>query len=164
MKTIILGKAAYSSNRKTNLVELRIELKNNGHETNYETLVDLKDVPVFSMSGGIWNSSHSDYVSCGQNIDEIKELFPENKQVQRLAEIWELYHLNNFNAGTKKQCDAVDLWRKENNIKGWDYDKACEYLKSIDLYEDRGIKYGSTWLYKPIPENILSEIKEIIKD
>lgn len=48
------------------------------------------------------------------------------------------------------------------------YIQACEYLKSVGLYEvvheGETYKYGHGWIYSPIPEQTLQEIKQFIND
>lgn len=160
-----LGKVDYEGRgRKINSVDLKTKIKTLDKARHWDTLKEVQKVPVLSISGDVWNSRHSDIVSGGQNYDTISELFPSNKKVQRLIEIWKQYHLNNMQAGTKRQTEALNKWRKENNIQGWDYDQSVEHLKSIDLYKDKGYEYGSGWLYQPIPEDILKEFKSLISD
>ena len=52
--------------------------------------------PEFSASGTMARSS-------GQCVDRIKAEHPSDEQVQRIAAVWEKYHLNGMNAGTPKQ-------------------------------------------------------------
>jgi hypothetical protein len=153
-KVINLGKVDYNGiGRKINTVEIKIELKEKETATHYETLQTISNVPVFTASGGIWNNIKSDYICCGQMIDEIAKLFPNYKQVQRIKEIWERFHLNDMKTGTKKQTEI------RNETKLTDYEEICAYLKLVGCYEDNGYKYGHGWLYEPIPEDILNEIK-----
>lgn len=83
---------------------------------------------------------------------------PKNEAQEKLLNLWNNYHLNGMSAGTEKQNQAL----KEANISG--YEKACEYLKSINLYDDNGYKYGSSWLYRTLPENIEAIIENIISE
>lgn len=146
-KKLSLGKIDYNgTGRKVNAVELEINLKET--EKGY----------VFSMSGGIWNHIHTDYICCGQMCDEIGKMFHHNKMVQRLVNIWEQYHLNDLNAGTINQEKALESFESK------DYTKQCEYLKSIGLYEDNGYKYGTAWLFRQIPDEVIDEIKTIINN
>lgn len=65
----------------------------------------------FSMTGAIWNHSHTDWESGGQNLEEIAEMFPENAKVQRMVEIWRRWHLNDMRAGCEHQRN-IDTTRK----------------------------------------------------
>jgi hypothetical protein len=148
MKTRIeLGKIDYNnSGRKNCLATFEVELK--------ETEKGL----VFSMCANVWNIRKT-YIYCGgQCCDTIGECFPNNKKVQRLVEIWKKYHLNDLNAGTINQENAL------KNISGHDYTEQCKYLESVNLLYDNGYKYGTSWLFRQIPEDVIQEIKELIKE
>ena len=56
----------------------------------------------------------------------------------------------------EKQTEALKDLKYENGK--W-YEAAVEHLKSIDLYEDNGYKFGSDWLYESIPHGIIEEVK-----
>ena len=55
--------------------------------------------------------------------------------------------------GTQKQEQYI-----RKHIQTYDYNTVCEELKKVGLYEDNGYKYGTGWLYEPIPESVLNEI------
>lgn len=65
----------------------------------------------FSMTGAIWNASHTDWISGGQNLEEIAAMFPKNTKVQRMVEIWRRWHLNDRRAGCEHQR-GIDTTRK----------------------------------------------------
>lgn len=97
----------------------------------------------------------------GQCLDYLQTnaeryIMPESKRelFNRICEIWNEYHLNDLQGGTRKQTEHLtkELHRADH------YTEACEYLKSIDLFEDRGYKYGHGWLCKEIPSEIVDEI------
>lgn len=97
----------------------------------------------------------------GQCLDYLQEnageyIMPVGKRelFNRICEIWRQYHLNDLQSGTRKQTEhlTTELHRADH------YTEACEYLKSIDLFEDRGYKYGHSWLCKEIPAEIVAEI------
>jgi len=161
MKKIIqLGKIAYTGKAKTNLCDIEIEIKTKeGIKIDWDTLETVKsDLETFTVSGHIWNSKNSDCESCGQIINELAEYFPEElKEIQRL---WKKYHLNDLQAGTKKQTEAIELWESQGNK--YEYTKACKYLESINLFDDRGYKYGHGWLYMPIEPEDLDSINRIV--
>lgn len=158
-----LGKIAYSSKNAVNLCELTLELTFKDNAINYSTLQPiLKENAIrLSICGNIWNSSRTDIDCGGQCIDTIADYFKGNAKIQRIKQIWEQYHLNDLQAGTKKQVDAVDKWRKEINLTGYAYREECEYLQSIGLLIDNGIKWGAQWLFMPVPEPTINEIKEL---
>jgi hypothetical protein len=158
-KKIKLGKVAYGSKAKNKPAEITVELKRKPLATNWDTLDREKDVVVFSMSGGIWNASHNDMISGGQNLETIAKLMPQNKDLQELIGYWRKYHLNDMKAGTKRQTEAVKKWQAEGNK--YEYPAAVEHLKSIELDEDKGYKYGHGWLYEPIPDDVVKRIIEL---
>ena len=158
-KKIKLGKVAYGSKAKNKPAEITVELKRKPLATNWDTLDREKDVVVFSMDGGIWNASHNDMISGGQNLGTIAKLMLQNKDLQELIGYWRKYHLNDMKAGTKRQTEAVKKWQAEGNK--YEYPAAVEHLKSIELDEDKGYKYGHGWLYEPIPDDVVKRIIEL---
>lgn len=149
-KTFELGKVDYlNHNRKDCAVEVEIELREKDNKV------------VFSSYGRVWNARHTDIYCGGQCLDEIKGLLPDNETFNKIYRLWKLYHLNDMHSGTPSQEKAIREWESCGN--DYDYNKACEYLKSINLYEDNGYRYGSGWLYEPIPEDDLNLIKELLE-
>ena len=144
-KTLTFGKIAYIDSKKNNLVEITIELK------------ETKKGMAFSAIGGIWNSSKTDYVSGGQNLKEIAKYFPNNNKLQRIVQIWREYHLNDMQAGTSKQMDAL---KNAEFVAGNDwYGNACKFLESKGILTDNGYEFGSGWIFQEIPKEILKEIE-----
>lgn len=147
---------------KTKIELPKIDYEGRGRKINAVDIdLELRDKPqgkVFSMSAGIWDSKKTDYICCGQMCDKLPALYPNNQLVKRLVELWGKYHLNDMNTGTEKQEKEL---RKAGKEKA-DYTEQCEYLESINLYFDGNYKYGSAWLFRPIPENIINEIEQII--
>ena len=120
---------------------------------DWETLEE-KRMYVFSASahaprhwGQCLDYIHED-IEQFMTPDELKALY------RRIYEVWREYHLNDLQSGTKTQTEALtkELHRVDH------YTEACEYLKSINLLEDRGYKYGTGWLCKEIPADIVEEI------
>lgn len=149
-RIIKFGKVDYTNSGKKNcMVDLEVELR------------DTTKGPELSIRGDIWNPSHTDIYCCGQCLDEIAKYKGDNPLFKELYQYWKDYHLNGMHAGTFEQEQAL----KKAVIVG--YDEACEYLKSINLYEveynGKPYKYGHGWLYQALPENVLSRITEIIK-
>lgn len=90
---------------------------------------------------------------------EIKKDWDKNK-INRLYQIWKDYHLNDMRSGTELQRKA--LKEKFGEIPA--YDVACDYLKTIDLYEDKTQNhycYGSAWLYEEIPQDAIDFLKSL---
>ena len=65
-------------------------------------------------------------------------------------------------AGTREQSQVIEKWLDNKDIR-YDYTLACEYLKSIGLYEVRGYKYGHAWLVELIDEKDLDSIRQIVQ-
>lgn len=156
-RIISFGKVDATGNGiKDNAIEVEIELK---QEDNKESL---------SICGTVWKRGKRDCIMGGQCLDDIKKLIPHNKRFEKVYKWWEAYHLNDMNAGTKEQTQAINKAIQEGILQGYDYDKVCDYLKSINLYEveyqGKPYKYGHGWLYEPIPEEDLKEIKVFLWD
>lgn len=157
-REISFGKFAYETERKSNKITVDIEIRNLEKATYYENFEKLTNVPEISICGNIWNARHSDTVSCGQNIDELLEIV-NTERMKRIWEIWKEYHLNDLKAGTKIQEEALKNFVAPDS-RNW-YTDECNYLESLDILEDRGYTYGSKWLYMPVPEEIINELKTI---
>lgn len=131
---------------------------------------------------GLEFSASGDYAGgSGQCIDKIALAYPGDTMVQRIAKVWEVYHLNGMNAGLPAQTRAVEAWRKLNagNSRANDYGETIKMLEAANLYEiplpegaqatggfppevergERGYRYGERWVYLPIPADILAEIE-----
>ncbi len=126
--------------------------------------------PEFSASGTYDRGA-------GQCIDAIAKAYPSDAMVQRIARVWEVYHLNGMNAGTPKQR-AYLAANPDEGGKLDAFDIACASLKAAGLYEDRdisglratggfpaevvngsrGYRYGERWVYAEIPAEVLAEI------
>ena len=133
----------YGRGRKINLVEVDVELSDKG---------------VFTASGTIWNSKHTDCVCGGQCLDTIAK-YIKNPTFKKIHGFWKQYHLNDMHAGTVRQEEALDaagLTEYANN-----YRKCCDYLESIGLLVDDGYKFGTGWLKRDIPAEDLEEIKKL---
>lgn len=151
-KTFSFPKVAYTSTRRINLPTIEVELIN----------VDT-DKPTLSICGYLWNSAHTDIVMGGQCLDELTQFDSMfcNPLFKKLYRLWKAYHLNDMHAGSRSQEDA--LIAEFGRIP--DYNKACEYLKSINMYKDENdYVYGSAWQYREIPKSDLDLIKSLIAD
>lgn len=143
-----------NSNRRENRVVVEIELKDEGKG------------PVLTVCGEAWNRINTDLILGGQCLDELKQYVKKNKLFNEIYRLWKLYHLNDLHAGTPTQERLLDDYFKKIGER-YSYDKACDYLKGVGLYEvimedGSKFKYGHKWLYEPIPENDLNIINDII--
>ena len=157
-KVFNFGKIAWYGSRRINAVEVDMEWKENNHGKM-----------VLSICGGIWNSTRTDYVCCGQCLDHIYPYLKGNKTFEELFRLWNLYHLNDMNAGTREQKAALDEARANGKIKKHaSYDEQCEYLKSIGMYEveydGKPYKYGHGWIYYDIPQEDINKIEALLRE
>ena len=134
----------YGTGRKINAVEVEVRLSDKG---------------VFTASGTIWNSKHTDCVCAGQCLDTIAK-YVKAPQFKKIHRLWKQYHLNDMHAGTVAQEEALE----KAGLTGWasNYRECCKYLESIGLLEDNGYKFGSSWLKRDIPVEDLVEIKKLL--
>lgn len=107
------------------------ETINHKHITKYQTL---------SICG---SSKFMD----GQIIDHIKDLEGAKLGLQRIIEIWKEWHLNDM----QPNC----IHQKSFNCNTPEYPRlaALETLKC-----PKGYKYGSKWLIKELPKEVIIEI------
>lgn len=154
-KTISFGKIAYQNKNKINEVTVELELR------------ETKDGPVFSASCDVWNSRHTGIVMGGQCLDDVQPYMNGNPLFDEIVDLWKKHHLNDMNPGTSEQMQCIKDHKDEiNENDGW-YTKELNLLKkyNMDVVERQGkpYKYGTEWIYRPIPKPDLSRIKEIIQ-
>lgn len=143
----------YGTGRKINAVEVEVNLKEYADSTY-----------SFTVSGYIYNARRTDIIMGGQCLDDeaFVKLAAENKLLKELIRLWEAYHLNDLHAGTPEQEKALN---EVNLRRASDYDKACDYLKSIGLYEveykGKPYRYGSGWINYLIPQDDLEKIYQL---
>ena len=179
-KKINFGKIDfYRTGRKINAVDVEIRLTQRGGEPTFILKDGKKEytgnkTPEYielAICGNVWNSKETDIVCGGQCLDTIAE-YIKTPLFNRILEIWKRYHLNGLRAGTPEQEAAIKEWCAAGNT--YDYTKACDYLKSIGLYETAFYgktsgkqyngelyKYGHGWIIEDLPEDIVKEVKEI---
>lgn len=137
-RVISFGKVAYTGNRKSYEVTLEIEL-------DYKD----KNKPVFSVCGNVWNTHHTDIVMGGQCIDgvwqEYKHQLHKPVLYKKIMGLWQRNHLNDLQAG----CIHQRMLQWDNRY----ISEKCPYC---------GYKYGTAWLYKPIPFRDLYAIKKLL--
>lgn len=129
-----------------------------GTHVNNETMVE-EQMATVSITG-----SNNRAWSGDQGIERLVEQYgnrvspADRKKFFRIVDIWRAYHLNDLTAGTKKQEDAVAIWRLTNE---YDFDKARKYLEEIGLNPDKGYKYGSSWLCRKIPDEDVTFLQNL---
>lgn len=143
-------------------------IKDNAIEIKWELYENSRGETCFSMSGTIWNRLKTDCISAGQNIDTIRKLTKFNPTVKEMYQVWKEYHLNDMQAGSPRQ-EGFKLAMK---LMGQpvDYDNLTDALAKCNLLVDwsyvnpntgeLGYKYGSAWLTKEIPEQVIEMIQE----
>ena len=159
-------------------MEVSVELKE-GKDGVHFVDGSILEQPVFTSSLSVGNGRR--YLMGGQCFDEIIEKYtfvtPADKEIfMEIYDLWTRNHLNNLNAGTPKQMEALkngfDDWCSERGIDPiWErYNLQCEYLRTLDLYEDKEYlvdgqpyRYGSLWIYRPISEDDLKRINAVLK-
>lgn len=147
--TLDFGKHDYTDNGiKDNLVQVKVRLG----------VVD--EGPQLSFCGIVWNRLKTDYISAGQNLDTIRELVGLRWQplIKRVHYIWKRYHLNDMKGGTPRQ-EAYLAGYMDASGESYDYIIRKDLLDEAGLEPDNGYHYGSDWLYSPIPDDIIAEIK-----
>ena len=153
-KTFNFGKIAFYGRRKINEVTVDVRLEDKGKG------------PVFSACADVWNARRTDIVMGGQCLDELSKYkyLGGNELFRRICRLWKKHHLNDMHAGTPEQ----EKWLAEHRTWRGDYEKDCECLEkagllTVDL-DGEPYKYGTAWLYRPIPEEDLAEIKELLSE
>lgn len=132
------------------------ELNNKTIEARVE--IELNDNGVFTASGWL---QYGRRCCSGQCIEEIYNCFNDNETMATIYNMWKKHHLNDLHAGTVAQEEALE----KAGLTEWanNYKECCEYLKSINLYEDNGYKFGCGWLKRDIPSQDLEIIKGLLK-
>lgn len=149
----------YGKGRRINQPEVTMTLK-----------YDEEDRPCLSISGNIWNCHHTDIVCGGQNLDEMikYESISSDPTFNKLYYLWTNYHLNDCRSAGPLQDVALKAYHiacKENSILNLNqYETDSNYLKSVGLLYEDGIKYGSKWWYHEIPSEDLQIINDLLND
>lgn len=152
-KKVELGKVALCGGRRINAADVEAELRLRGGA--YE----------FSASGEVWNGSHTDIVMGGQCLDDMKRMrFRKNGgEFDRIYAWWKVWHLNAMHAGTEAQEKALAAAADGlGHYPG--YDEAIGILRDAGLYDDRGHRYGSSWLTREIPSETVAEMKAMLSE
>ena len=149
-KTFDFGKVDYyGRGRKINKIDVTVRLydKDDGHI-------------VLGIMGGFWNGRGTDYVCCGQCLDEIAK-FVHDPLFLKIHGWWKSFHNNSMHFGNEKQ----EAYLKSKGVSIHDYDAGLAALKAAGMEKDSdGIEYGSKWYWHPIPDDVLSEIKALLAE
>ena len=160
----------------------KIDFDNRGRKLNEVTIeVELREkdgIRTLSICGEIWNTRHTDIVCGGQCLDEINEYRDQLKNPElsdELYNLWRAWHLNDMNAGTPEQTKVVNEWCADHQ---YDYTEIVEHLKELGLYEvpytgkavggkeynNELYRYGSAWLIRELPDEVVKRVTEILAD
>ncbi len=164
--TISMGKINYLHNGKRSCpVKVEMELSLRANSEGYEYW-------QFTARGNVFNHISTDIYMGGQCLDEIYDFKKADKNFKKIYGWWKNYHLNDLNAGTREQEQAIEEWKQTHT---YDYNTVCEYLKEIGIYEvpfygytisrkynGESYRYGSEWVIELIPEDVVEEIKAFI--
>ncbi|HTE40301.1 MAG TPA: hypothetical protein VK629_05710 [Steroidobacteraceae bacterium] len=132
--------------------------------------IDLKPIPTDAMELSITGECSG---SSGQCADSIRENAAGVPDVLRLCDIWDRWHLNGMKAGTRAQLAAIE--QMPAPIVGDHYKAVTAYLDECGLLIDtntgtvrvpgdpgEGYKYGTAWLFEPVPAEVLTELSAIL--
>lgn len=158
-KTFKFGKVDYFGHGRKNCpAEVEMELR------------DTPEGPELSVCGTVWNPRRTDSYMGGQCLDSMAELpgLKNNATFKEIRRLWKLYHLNGMHAGTPAQEEFVDAYFSKSG-ESYDYGEACEALEKAGLLTDgsyirdgKPYRYGTAWLYRPIPEGDLKKIEALM--
>jgi len=144
------------------------------HDYNNELVISKLEITT--------RNGYPEFTMCNEtpNGSGQAEFTPKDGAQTELHQIWDQYHLNGMSAGLPIQTKAIVEWKKKGNK--YDYDKACEYLKSINLYEinlkdnlpegffitgkksidpKETYKYGHGWVNCTLPDNFKDTLNTI---
>ena len=174
---IDFGKIDYNGTGRRYPVTVEIELKEHGGDETFTVdPVTKKHIPTGEKTPVYTEFTASAMIGArcgGQCLDEIAKHL-KNEEFTRIYTWWKKYHLNGMNAGTPEQEAAIEAWKACGNR--YDYTAACDFLKSIDLYEipftglsigreyhGELYRYGTAWIIETIPADTIAEIRAYIE-
>jgi hypothetical protein len=147
-KTIVLGKIKENGKNYTCSVSLELRAK------EYPQI-------EFSASGEAVRTQ-TDWLFFGQCLDTIAHYFATNADFRAVYNWHKKYHLNTMHAGTPKQ--EAFLQKHFGGVNADKYDEQCVALRRAKLYDDKGYRFGTGWLYEAIPSKELKSILNFCKD
>jgi len=143
-KTVYLGTILEYNNKRA---KVHCSIKYENGKLSISGVVGAK------KNGNATGSSGQMYDSILENMENFN-FAPEWDKIKafQFVEYWKEWHLNDMTAGTPKPEAFIKESEKTNK---YDYTLACEALKKANLYDDNGYKYGTAWLSKEIPDNVI---------
>jgi hypothetical protein len=142
----------------------KVDYNGNGRENCEAAITWTLANGRFSMSAEILQPSRNDSYCCGQCVDTVAAYFPDDAKAQRMVAIWRDWHLNDMCAGSPAQAAFLKANPIEDRLNY--YTTACAALDLAGLNPDPGYlhngqpyKYGSAWLKRDLPADVIAEIE-----
>ena len=117
----------------------------------------------FSASG--YNEHPRTGGYAGQCLESLLQDFPESELLKRIYAVWKEWHLNDMIAGSPAQEAHLKNYQRQDRSGQDHYTWACAELERVGLNPDPGYehngkpyKYGSAWLRKDLPIDVIAEI------
>lgn len=110
----------------------------------------------YANRDGSRDRRYHDIAGGGQNVADIRAV--GTAAAVRIADLWDRWHLNGMRAACVHQADAA----REINARLPDYAQDRErwaLLSALPCPE--GYRYGSAWLYEPVPDDVLAELRTL---
>lgn len=119
--------------------------------------------PAIGISGG----AHAIGLA-GQIVEHLRQMkFSEFRdgwtaeKLETLLDVWEKYHNNDLRAGTPAQMAIVRPFIKAHEWPMNSYVYQCAELARHGLLEDGGYRYGTSWLYEPVPDSVIEFLNSL---
>lgn len=148
------------------VIESSINISN-GKNRDYNSLEEIEgEITRISFTGEIFEGRRSSRY--GQCDLEISDLIPyvsntkDREDLIRILTLWQDWHLNDVKAGTDLQTAAISQAFADEGQH--DYGWQCSYLLSKGIYNDRGYKYGTSWLYKQPSKDVINQINNLFQE
>lgn len=163
--TIIAGNFREDGRRYQVRLEYRegpAQLREHGRTVTHEPIRE--DALEVAITGETWYATangnrdlrYRDCMSAGQNVEDLRKV--PGPRAARIASLWDRWHLNGMKAACAHQQAEVDRIYRE--MPGYDRDgERWNALRRITCPE--GYAYGSAWLYEPIPDDVLAELRQL---
>jgi hypothetical protein len=149
-------------------IELRLETKvaEPGHAGSIDTNLQPITEPYQTITLTMFAWENGREACFGQGIDYVESFAPEQGSpanralLLELCTIWREWHLNDMQAGTELQRNALETM-PAFEYPQTHYDTALAHLETLGLRIDRGYKYGSAWLTRRAPNEVVARLEAI---